>query len=1089
MIALTALLAISLVSWRYWQATRDNEIIVAKRATERADTLAGLFADTIGATLRQATALHNLAGLLTEAQLAGEAEDSVQLRAMLNPGRGIAGPDVAQVASIGADGRMLWTNLNWSSPPVDLSDREHFRVFQRDPLRTMFFSSPVTGRANGERTVQYARPLQDREGRLKAVTVLSLRADMLARLSAKIALAEADAVVLLRDDGEPLMYQMATTRPLDRSLYHIREHLIDGFGLILRVGISRAAQARTLSGMTVALWHETLVVATAILAIAIAAAGAFLALERARVNAARAVASMHNEAWFRTLINEMADGVLVIDDLNLWDNGISFANRRAGEVFGLAPDELVGRAVPTLAAAGERARLISMRDRLLRGEAAPEETYLAARPDGDTLWIAASAVTTAGIDPTSRVRAIITVRDVTQQQASARELAETRARIDRMLKVIPGAFYIVEYKADGTYDSAFVSDGVQDLFGVESTTAMKEEGFLSNRTEINLKVARAAALGNAGPDGVAQLEYRARADGRDIWLRDTTRLIHHDNGQVERVGFLFDCTTEHDLSLARQAADAEVKRLNQALNAYSRSLAVLLRAGPLQELMERVCEGIVADPHYALAFIALPEKAADKAVRIVAAAGPARAYAEEIRISWDEEQASGRGPTGQALRSGEVVVWNDAAADPAFAPWRAKAARFGIRSSVSLPCKAEGTVIGALVVYSVETDQFQRSSVEVFERLAKEVSLAIAIEQSRKRLRVAEQSLRDFARLGPGLLYRARLFPDRIEVLNVVGEADRVIGDVAGPGGGPGTLADIIGAAVPLAAIRSLVGVDSRSEDFAFVGIDGTARWIRNSIRIVDRQEGATELVGYILEVTLEKQRQLQQQQFTTLLTLGEMATGLAHELNQPLATINFTAQNAELMLTATPPDVPGAIEKIHKINGQINRAAELIGHMRIFARNDREPARPVSWADTLDRALDILRPKLLGCEIRRTIQPDLPDVIAVPIPMEQILINLISNAVDAYASAPPDRPRLIEVIAAVRADQVLLRVKDHAGGVPPAVLPRIWEPFYTTKALGKGTGLGLSLVFGAVVEMGGSINAINEDDGAVFEVTLPAAV
>ncbi len=1089
LISIGLLLAVSLLHWRYVQVIQDNDIFFAKRAKERGDALAALFSDTIGATLRQAAVLHDLARLLTEAQLAGDAKDILQLRALLDPARGLNGPDVAQVASIGADGRLLWSNLNWSSPSLELSDREHFRVFQRDPSVTTFFSSPVTGRTSGEQTVQYARAVRDTEGRLKAVTVLSLRVSMLARLTDKIALSEEDKVCLLRDDDVPLMERTATSSPLDHVSHYISTHSIAEHGLTLLVGISKAAQARTLSGMAVTLWRQTLIVDVMIIAIAIAAAGTLLALERARVNAAKAVESMRNEAWFRSVINEMADGVLVINDLNLWDSGISFANQRAGEVFGVAADELIGRAVPTLAVAEERTRLISLRDSLLRGETAPEEIYRAARPNGDMLWMAASAVTAPGIDNASRVRAIITVRDVTQQQIRTQELADTRARFERMLNVLPGAFYTVRYKPDGSYDDAFVSDGVQDLFGVEPATVARNEGFLSKRTEIDLSAARAAALGNAGPNGVAQLEYRAWGDGRNIWLRETTRMIHYGNGQMERVGFLLDCTAEHELAEAGQVANEEVKQLNWALNASSRSLAVLLRSGPLKELMERVCEEIVAEPHYALACISIPEQTAGKTVWIAAAAGPASAYFKDIQITWDEDQASGRGPTGRALRSGEVVVVDDATADPAFEIWRAHAERHGLRSLAILPCKDNGAVIGALQVYGVETGQFQQSAIEVFKRLAEEVGLAISIDRNRERLRIAEQSLRDSARLGPGLLYRARLLADRLQVLDVIGEADRVIGEIAGAGSGPATLAEIIGSPEPLAALRSLTGEGSRSDDFAVVGIDGTAKWVRNSVRIVNRQDGATELVGYLLEITREKQQQLQRQQFTTLLTLGEMATGLAHELSQPLAAINFTAQNAELMLDCTPPDVPGAIQKIHKINGLVDRAAGLIDHMRIFARNEHQTARPLSWADTLNNALDILRPKLLNCEIRRTIPPDLPDVRGLPIPMELILINLISNAADAYATARPDCPRLIEVIAMVRDDQVVLRVKDHAGGIPLGALPRIWEPFYTTKELGKGTGLGLSLVFGAVVEMGGSINATNEDDGAVFEVTLPAAV
>ena len=136
---------------------------------------------------------------------------------------------------------------------------------------------------------------------------------------------------------------------------------------------------------------------------------------------------------------------------------------------------------------------------------------------------------------------------------------------------------------------------------------------------------------------------------------------------------------------------------------------------------------------------------------------------------------------------------------------------------------------------------------------------------------------------------------------------------------------------------------------------------------------------------------------------------------------------------------------------------------------------------------MEILQPKLIGFRLTTDLPDGLPHVAGAPIPMEQILINLLSNAVDAYGPSDNPRPREIAIVGRHHAGQVALQVRDKAGGIPAPVLPRLFEPFFTTKPPGKGTGLGLSLVFGAVVDMGGTITAHNEDGGAVFEVTLPA--
>ena len=104
------------------------------------------------------------------------------------------------------------------------------------------------------------------------------------------------------------------------------------------------------------------------------------------------------------------------------------------------------------------------------------------------------------------------------------------------------------------------------------------------------------------------------------------------------------------------------------------------------------------------------------------------------------------------------------------------------------------------------------------------------------------------------------------------------------------------------------------------------------------------------------------------------------------------------------------------------------------------------------------------------------------------MLINLIGNAIDAYADAPANTARIVKVSGAQDGDFIVLTVADRAGGIPPAVMGRIFEPFFTTKPVGKGTGLGLALVFGTVSDMGGTVAVRNENGGAVFEIRLPRA-
>jgi len=103
------------------------------------------------------------------------------------------------------------------------------------------------------------------------------------------------------------------------------------------------------------------------------------------------------------------------------------------------------------------------------------------------------------------------------------------------------------------------------------------------------------------------------------------------------------------------------------------------------------------------------------------------------------------------------------------------------------------------------------------------------------------------------------------------------------------------------------------------------------------------------------------------------------------------------------------------------------------------------------------------------------------------VLVNLVSNAVDAYQSARPEAVPVVAISGYVQGDEVVVRVTDQAGGVPQHFLTRIFEPFFTTKSAGKGIGLGLALAVGTVTDIGGVLTVANEDDGAVFEIRLPA--
>ena len=1110
-VGLAAIGIFALVLWRYHAITTQAEERAALRASERAYALASVLADTLTATFLQAESMHGLARRLTDARLAHDAEAEAELRSYLDASSRRGGPGVAQVAAILPSGSLLWSNLNWTPGVVDLSDREHFRIFLNHPEVQNFLSSPVLGKVSGRWTVQFARPQRTDRGELRAVAVVSLDADLIRRLCKDLDLAPDDIVTLARDDGtvlmrrdmgrlgEKLILSRETLDAADARLPQARPGQLDGvprfmashevasIGAQVVVGLSRASVMRALAATQDALWTGTMLLEAAVVLVAGSAGLIVILLRRSGIEAARSESLAESEAWFRSIFDNAAEGVIVTERGPEGALRISYANMCACALYGRSPSDVAGHDSREFVLPEETAGIEARAAAMAGGAHAGRMVYRLRQPDGRIVRVSAETVLVPDLSGRGRIRFWTTFRDVTEDHARDSALAEARARVDHMMEVAPGVFYQLALEGDRAVRVDFVSQSVETMFGV-SVAEASTLGTLSERAGFDVAPVRSQALRQAKANGVGVAEYRIRLSDRDFWIRDTIRRITGGDGAEQIVGFISDVTAEHEAAEARRAAERELARSNRALEAFSRSLGALIRSDNLSELLTAVCESIVTDQACVLACVGVPVVAEGSPVNFLAAVGPAAEYLKAIDISWSAERPGGHGPTGTALREGRSVIVGDFDADPLVAFWLQQAAPYGIRSSVNIPCCSSGRVAGVLIVHASEPQAFGADELALLERLADEVAFAITLEEERDRFRAAEENLRAAAELGPGLLYRANVGADGFTVKSTFGAASRIAQDLLDDSDAPGTLERLMNASEQSAAIEALPVGARYSHDLPVVTPDGGARWLRNDVRVTGRGDRAVDVIGYLTEITLEKQQHLQSQQIDTLLTLGEMATSMAHELSQPLASISFAAQNAGRLLRRNPSEVDAVAGKLDKIVGETQRAGRLIDHMRVFARNEHTAKAPIAWRDVLASALELMTWQTANSRIVDAIAPDLPRVMGEAIPMEQVLINLISNAIDAYLDGPRETPVIVRVEGFLRDGMVVLRVADQAGGFPPHVLPRVFEPFFTTTPPGKGTGLGMAIVFGTVVEMGGSVSAANENGGAAVEIRLPAA-
>ncbi|ENO90393.1 sensor histidine kinase [Thauera linaloolentis] len=222
------------------------------------------------------------------------------------------------------------------------------------------------------------------------------------------------------------------------------------------------------------------------------------------------------------------------------------------------------------------------------------------------------------------------------------------------------------------------------------------------------------------------------------------------------------------------------------------------------------------------------------------------------------------------------------------------------------------------------------------------------------------------------------------------------------------------------------------------------------------------------------------------LAVIGQLSTGIAHELNQPLAALRTLSANAGRFLERGDADTARA--NLARIAELADRMGRITGQLRSFARKSNGLSEPVRLGQALDNVLALLEARLRrsATVVERHGPREEAVVSCDPNRLEQVLVNLVGNALDAMAGQP--RPR-IELDWDCADGAVRLQIRDHGPGLSDEACSHLFEPFFTTKQAGDGLGLGLAISAGIVRDSGGSLQGANHPDGgAVFTLELPLA-
>ena len=223
--------------------------------------------------------------------------------------------------------------------------------------------------------------------------------------------------------------------------------------------------------------------------------------------------------------------------------------------------------------------------------------------------------------------------------------------------------------------------------------------------------------------------------------------------------------------------------------------------------------------------------------------------------------------------------------------------------------------------------------------------------------------------------------------------------------------------------------------------------------------------------------------QSSKLAALGEMSAAVSHELNQPLAAMKTYLAGARLLLQRRRPDE--ALSSFQRIDDLLERMGAITRQLKSYARKGGDVLEPVDVRESISSALSMMEPQLRQRAVRvNRSMPDRPvTVMADRVRLEQVLVNLFRNAVDATKTV---QAPAVDVIVSL-GQSVIISVRDNGQGIQD--LDALFEPFYTTKQPGDGVGLGLAISSGIVKDLGGRLMARNGSaGGAVFEVHLPPA-
>ena len=590
---------------------------------------------------------------------------------------------------------------------------------------------------------------------------------------------------------------------------------------------------------------------------------------------------------------------------------------------------------------------------------------------------------------------------------------------------------------------------------------------------------------------------KTTATGRQVWVRSIGEAVRDESGRIIRLqGAFQDVTESHSTKLALQASALQLAQSNRAWQMLSRCNEAVIRSKTEKELLQAVCRIAVEIGGCRMAWVGFAVDTPEKIVVPQAHAGINDGFLSSVRITWSDETPSGRGPVGRAINTGQPAVIVDLATDPEFTPWLAAATERGFRSVIALPLRSDTMTFGVFVLYSGEARTPSPDELRVLQDMAGD--LAFGLESIRSQIEVARMAatLREQASL-LDLTQDAILVRDlEHRILFWNRSAERLYGWSA---------TEVLGRSVKdllyrdpaafLEAVDATMAAGEWTGELVQVTRSGSTVTIESRWTLVRDAAGQPKSI-LAVNTDITQRRHLEQQYLRTqrMESIGTLAGGIAHDLNNVLAPILMSIE-----LLQSDDDNEERREILSTIEASARRGAAMVRQLLSFARGVEGRRDEVQFRNVIDEVGRIARdtfPK--NIQVAEHLDPNLWVIRADPTQLHQVLLNLYVNARDAMPSGgcitvtaenvTVDNQYAAMNIEASVGPHLLITIADTGDGIGSDIIDKVFDPFFTTKELGKGTGLGLATSLTIVKSHGGFIRVDNGDNrGARFRIWLPA--